>query len=211
LAGYPSGKIPAVRATTGTERPQEVLIQGTLPKETLLDQEDIKGSFQDITVELPVLDDRFRRLLNLFKDGGVKGIEGFVKQVVTGAKESYQILESAIVLMKDLKHRANFEVYLKQFMQSMDIIPSDCRWGRPPRVRTAAIQPNPWGAAHEKAPPIQQGRSCESKACTQTTNAQFSLLTSAITTEPTARASAIWDCTLTYHSYKYRNNQSHCV
>jgi type I restriction enzyme R subunit len=52
----------------------------------------------------------------------VKDIEGFVKQVITDPKESYQILEAAIMLMQDLRQRANFEVYLKQFMQSMDII-----------------------------------------------------------------------------------------
>lgn len=86
------------------------------------DQGDIDDSLQDITVELPVLDDRYRRLLNLFKEGGVKDIEGFVKQVIRDAKQSYQILEAAIVMMGDLKRRANFEVYLKQFMQSMDII-----------------------------------------------------------------------------------------
>ena len=86
------------------------------------DQKDIEKSLLDITVELPVLEDRYRRLLNLFKEAGVKDIEGFVKQVITDSKESYQILESAIVLMKDLRQRASFEVYLKQFMQSMDII-----------------------------------------------------------------------------------------
>lgn len=86
------------------------------------DQKDLEESFTDITVELPVLEDRYRRLLNLFKDGGVTKIEKFVNQSISDAKESYQILESAIVLMKDLKQRSNFEVFLKQFMQSMDII-----------------------------------------------------------------------------------------
>ena len=86
------------------------------------DQEDVEGALVDITVELPVLEDRYRRLLTLFQDGGVKEIEGFVKQTIKDPKESYQILEACIVLMKDLKQRANFEIYLKQFMQSMDII-----------------------------------------------------------------------------------------
>jgi len=86
------------------------------------DQKDLEDSFTDITVELPVLEDRYRRLLNLFEDGGVTTIEKFVNQSTSDAKESYQILEAAIVLMKDLKQRSNFEVFLKQFMQSMDII-----------------------------------------------------------------------------------------
>ena len=86
------------------------------------DQKDLEDSFTYITVELPVLEDRYRRLLNLFEDGGVTTIEKFVNQSTSDAQESYQILEAAIVLMKDLKQRSNFEVFLKQFMQSMDII-----------------------------------------------------------------------------------------
>ena len=85
-------------------------------------QKDLEDSFTYITVELPVLEDRYRRLLNLFEDGGVTTIEKFVNQSTSDAQESYQILEAAIVLMKDLKQRSNFEVFLKQFMQSMDII-----------------------------------------------------------------------------------------
>lgn len=36
------------------------------------DKEDIEDALVDITVEQPVLDDRYRRLLTLFQDGGVK-------------------------------------------------------------------------------------------------------------------------------------------
>ena len=49
-------------------------------------------------------------------------IEPWVKQEITDPQRTYDILEQAIEGMKDLKQRANFEVYLKKFLQSMDII-----------------------------------------------------------------------------------------
>ena len=86
------------------------------------DQADLEGSFQDISVELPVLDTRYQRLLNLFKDCGVVRIEEFVTQQISDPKDEFAVLEDAIDKMEDIKRRSNFEVYLKKFFQSMDIV-----------------------------------------------------------------------------------------
>lgn len=86
------------------------------------DQQDLKDGLKDITSEIPVLEARYRRLLQLFQDQGVADIEPWVKQEITDPQRTYDILEQAIEGMKDLKQRANFEVYLTKFLQSMDII-----------------------------------------------------------------------------------------
>lgn len=86
------------------------------------DQQDIREGFKDITSEIPVLEARYRRLIQLFQDQGVAEIEPWVQQKITDAQRTYEILEQAIEGMADLKQRANFEVYLKKFLQSMDII-----------------------------------------------------------------------------------------
>ena len=86
------------------------------------DQEDLKDGLKDITSEIPVLEARYRRLLQLFQDQGVADIEPWVKQEITDPQRTYDILEQAIEGMKDLKQRSNFEVYLTKFLQSMDII-----------------------------------------------------------------------------------------
>ena len=86
------------------------------------DQEDLQEGLKDITSEVPVLEARYRRLLQLFQDQGVADIEPWVQQQITDPQRTYDILEQAIEGMKDLKQRANFEVYLKKFLQSMDII-----------------------------------------------------------------------------------------
>jgi len=86
------------------------------------DQQDLHDSLKDVASEVPVLESRYRRLIQLFKDQGVAEIEPWVQQKITAPQRTYEILEQAIEGMKDLKQRANFEVYLKKFLQSMDII-----------------------------------------------------------------------------------------
>ena len=86
------------------------------------DQDDVENSLKNITTELPILDSRYQRLIHLFTDNGVADIEGFVRQTITDAQTTYQILELAIETLKDIKLRATFEVYMKKFLQSMDIV-----------------------------------------------------------------------------------------
>jgi type I restriction enzyme R subunit len=76
----------------------------------------------DISVEVPVLEGRYRRLLHLFRDNGVADIERFVQQTMADPRETHATLERAIEVMADLKQRENFEVYLKAFIQNLDII-----------------------------------------------------------------------------------------
>jgi type I restriction enzyme R subunit len=90
-------------------------------------QDDLQASLKDLTVELPILESRYQRLLQLFTENGVRRIQDFVEQTVpdqaaSDLAETSKILEQAVHAMADIRQRANFEVYLKQFMQSLDII-----------------------------------------------------------------------------------------
>lgn len=86
------------------------------------DQQDIMESFKSIESEVPVLESRYRRLIQLFEEKGVKQIEALVKQALTTDAERYEVTEAAVRLLEDIKTRDSFNVYLKKFMQSMDII-----------------------------------------------------------------------------------------
>jgi len=86
------------------------------------DQKDVRESMMDLTSEVPILESRFRRLLQLFTDNGVKEIEEFVRQTIKEPKRNYEILEQTVDLLEDIKLRADFEVYLKKFFQSLDVI-----------------------------------------------------------------------------------------
>jgi type I restriction enzyme R subunit len=83
---------------------------------------DVAGAFKSILDEVPVLQSRYQRLVNLFKDKGVKEIEAFAQQKDDSYKSTYGVLEQAIELMKDERLRSTFEVQFKQFLQSLDIV-----------------------------------------------------------------------------------------
>ena len=85
------------------------------------DQEDILNGLQNIDSEVPVLESRYRRLLQLFEEGGIRPIERLVNQKLS-PDEHYQVQLEAIELLEDIRQRDSFNVYLKKFLQSMDIV-----------------------------------------------------------------------------------------
>jgi type I restriction enzyme R subunit len=86
------------------------------------DQEDILQSFRDIATEIPVLQQRYLRLLQHFEEAGIKRIRAWVEQTVTDPREEIDILEAAVVKGEDVQFRAHFDVYFKAFSESMDIV-----------------------------------------------------------------------------------------
>lgn len=86
------------------------------------DYEDTIGSMQDISAEIPILRDRYYRLLDLFKSRGIDNIQEYVEYQITEPAEQYKVLESCIDLLADVHLRASFDVHYKKFLQSMDII-----------------------------------------------------------------------------------------
>nr|WP_315980534.1 type I restriction enzyme endonuclease domain-containing protein [Aliamphritea spongicola] len=86
------------------------------------DQQDILKSFKNIESEIPVLESRYRRLIQLFEDKGIDSIEALVKQRLDTSAQRYEVTEAAVRVLEDVKTRDSFNVYLKKFMQSMDVI-----------------------------------------------------------------------------------------
>jgi type I restriction enzyme R subunit len=86
------------------------------------DRDDILGQLKNINTEIPILEERYQRLIQLFTDKKISNIEAFVNQQISDTALEYQTLEKIVDLMQDIKLRANFEVYFKKFLQSMDII-----------------------------------------------------------------------------------------
>lgn len=86
------------------------------------DLEEVKDALKNITSELPLLEERYQRLLSFFRDDGVIRIEEFVTQRLKNEIEDYEVLEETLEYLKDMKKRAAFEVFLKKFLQSLDIV-----------------------------------------------------------------------------------------
>lgn len=86
------------------------------------EQEELRDGLKNITSELPVLDERYQRLVQFFKAAGVKGIEDFVQGSLGNIEADAAVVHAAVTALKEERLRADFEVYLKKFFMSMDII-----------------------------------------------------------------------------------------
>jgi len=86
------------------------------------DAEDIQSGLKNLLTELPILEERYQRLLHHFRVAGVPQIEAFVKGSLSNAAADVEVVHAAVTSMKDIKRRADFEVYLKKFLQSLNLI-----------------------------------------------------------------------------------------
>ena len=86
------------------------------------DQKELLDGLKNVESEMPVLESRYRRLMQLFEDNGIHQIENFVTQKQLDDSERYQVLEASVEVLEDIKTRDSFNVYLKKFMESMDIV-----------------------------------------------------------------------------------------
>ncbi|MCM2287082.1 MAG: HsdR family type I site-specific deoxyribonuclease [Desulfobacula sp.] len=86
------------------------------------EQEELAQGLKSISSEMPVLEERYRRLLQLFADNKVKGVPEFVQGLLPDMQADARVVHAAVSLLKDEKIRADFDVYLKKFLMSMDII-----------------------------------------------------------------------------------------
>ena len=86
------------------------------------DAEDLRLGLKNVLTELPILEERYRRLIQHFTACGVDGIESFVSEKLSSPEAEVKVIHSAVTAMKDIKRRADFEVYLKKFLQSLNLI-----------------------------------------------------------------------------------------
>ena len=86
------------------------------------EQQELADGLKSITSEVPVLEERYQRLLQLFSENRVRHVEDFVQGRLPDMAADAAVVHAAVTLLKDEKLRADFDVYLKKFLMSMDII-----------------------------------------------------------------------------------------
>lgn len=86
------------------------------------EQQELAQGLKSITSEMPVLEERYQRLLQLFSANKVAKVEAFVQGKLPNLEADAAVVHAAVKLLKDEKLRADFDVYLKKFLASMDII-----------------------------------------------------------------------------------------
>ena len=83
---------------------------------------DIQEGLKNLLTELPVLEERYRRLLQHFQAAGVESIEAFVTGSLGSPEAEVAAVHAAVGSLEDLKRRADFEVFLKSFLKSLNLI-----------------------------------------------------------------------------------------
>jgi len=78
--------------------------------------------FKDINKELPILESRYNRLIQLFEDKKITQIKAFVNQEMEDDKEEFKVAEDCIDLAEEVRFRAEFDTYLKSFFDSLDLL-----------------------------------------------------------------------------------------
>jgi type I restriction enzyme R subunit len=86
------------------------------------EQEELARGLKNITSEIPVLEERYQRLLQLFAAHKVAGVKEFVLGELPDVEADAEVVHAAVRLLKDEKIRADFDVYLKKFLSSLDVI-----------------------------------------------------------------------------------------
>jgi type I restriction enzyme R subunit len=86
------------------------------------EQQELASGLKNISSEVPVLEERYQRLLQLFAEHKVARVREFVEGRLPDIEADATVVHEAVKLLKDEKIRADFEVYLKKFLMSMDII-----------------------------------------------------------------------------------------
>lgn len=86
------------------------------------EQQELAHGLKNISSEMPVLEERYQRLLQLFSVNSIGFIREFVEGKLPNIEADAAVVHEAVKLLKDEKIRADFDVYLKKFLSSMDII-----------------------------------------------------------------------------------------
>jgi type I restriction enzyme R subunit len=86
------------------------------------DAQDIHDGLKSVLSEMPILEERYQRLLQQFVAAGVANIEALIKGNLGRPEAEVAAIHAAISAMKDIKRQADFEVYLKKFLQSLNLI-----------------------------------------------------------------------------------------
>jgi type I restriction enzyme R subunit len=86
------------------------------------DAQDIHAGLKSVLSEMPILEERYQRLLQHFIAAGVANIAAFINGSLRALDAEVAVIHAAVSAMKDIKRRADFDVYLKKFLQSLNLI-----------------------------------------------------------------------------------------
>lgn len=84
--------------------------------------DEFMNVFRDINKEIPILEARYKRLIDLFRDYKLKEIDDFLQQRFTDTVKEFEFAEESIEKAKNIKFRAELLTYSKSFFDSLDLL-----------------------------------------------------------------------------------------
>ena len=86
------------------------------------EQDELREGLKSILSEAPVLEERFNRLVQFFEALGVREMRAFVTGAMSDAAAEAALVHQAVGRLRNIEKRADFEVFLKKFLMSLDIV-----------------------------------------------------------------------------------------
>lgn len=86
------------------------------------DRNNLNKFFRDVNKEIPILEARYKRLVDLFKDNDLKEIDNFLQQKIEDAAKEFNFAEDCIEKAKNIKFRAELLTYTQSFFDSLDLL-----------------------------------------------------------------------------------------
>jgi type I restriction enzyme R subunit len=91
-------------------------------KKDLQSLNEFSNYFRDINKEIPILEARYKRVINLFADNKLEAIDAFLQQKFTDSAKEFEFAEDCIEKAKNIKFRAELLTYAKSFFDSLDLL-----------------------------------------------------------------------------------------
>lgn len=85
------------------------------------EEKELDG-LKNIQSEIPILEERYQRLIHFFVVAGIPEIEAFLKGELATPELEMAVVHQTVTQLKDIKLRSEFEVFLKAFLASLDIV-----------------------------------------------------------------------------------------
>lgn len=86
------------------------------------EQQELALGLKSIASEIPVLEERYQRLLQLFSTHQVSHLREYAEGTLSNSEADAAVVHQAVKLLKDEKLRIDFDLYLKKFLTSLDIV-----------------------------------------------------------------------------------------
>jgi type I restriction enzyme R subunit len=78
--------------------------------------------FRDINKEIPILEARYKRILDLFTDNALGEIKPFLEQAFADETEEFEFAEACIEKAKNIRFRAELLTYSRSFFDTLDLL-----------------------------------------------------------------------------------------